>query len=321
MPEITPYQNNIHRVQVVQLWRDMLGYQSGHNAPERVIERKLAVRDGLFFVALDAGAVIGTVLAGYDGHRGWLYSVAVHPAHQHKGVGSALVRHAELALTARGCMKINLQIVEGNEGVTAFYARLGYAVEKRVSMGRRIESNITPKVVAVSLGASHAFSKSASPHIQLIAGHGVEGDAHCGVTVKHRSRVARDPTQPNLRQVHLMHAELFGELSAQGFDVAPGNLGENITTSNLALLGLPTGTLLQFGESAVVELTGLRNPCAQLDGFQPGLMAATLGRSPQGQLIRKAGVMGIVIRGGAVRPGDEVAITLPSAPLRDLEPV
>ena len=272
------------------------------------------------------------MLAGYDGHRGWLYSVAVHPAHRHKGIGSALVRHAEQALTARGCMKINLQIVGGNEAVTAFYATLGYMVEPRVSMGKRIDANInansmnasqtiTAKVVAVSSGASHAFSKSTLPQIHLIAGHGVEGDAHCGVTVKHRSRVARDPTQPNLRQVHLLHAELFDELAAKGFAVVPGDLGENITTCNVALLALPAGTLVQLGERAVVELTGLRNPCAQLDRFQPGLMAATLDRSAQGALVRKAGVMGVVVQSGVVRPGDVIRIMLPVEPRRDLEPV
>lgn len=144
MPSISPYLNAIHRAQVIQLWRDVLGYQLGHNAPALVIDTKLAVQDGLFFVAVEAQAVVGTVLAGYDGHRGWLYSVAVHPAHRQLGIGSALVRHAEQALTARGCMKINLQIVEGNEGVTAFYAALGYAVEKRVSMGKRVTANVTP---------------------------------------------------------------------------------------------------------------------------------------------------------------------------------
>ena len=144
MPSISPYLNAIHRPQVIQLWRDVLGYQLGHNASALVIDTKLAVQDGLFFVAVEAQAVVGTVLAGYDGRRGWLYSVAVHPAHRQQGIGSALVRHAEQALTARGCMKINLQIVEGNEGVTAFYAALGYAVEKRVSMGKRVTANVTP---------------------------------------------------------------------------------------------------------------------------------------------------------------------------------
>ena len=149
MTEINAYQNDVHRVQVKELWRDVLGYQSGHNTPARVIDKKRAVQDGLFFVALDfvasdAANVVGTVLAGYDGHRGWLYSVAVLPSHQHKGIGSALVRHAEQALAARGCMKINLQIVGGNEAVTAFYAALGYVVEPRVSMGKRMDANICP---------------------------------------------------------------------------------------------------------------------------------------------------------------------------------
>jgi ribosomal protein S18 acetylase RimI-like enzyme len=321
MMEITPYQNGPHRLQVMQLWRDVLGYQIGHNAPVLVIDKKLAVSDGLFFVAMAGDTVTGTVMAGYDGHRGWLYSVAVHLAHQHLGIGSALVRHAEQALTARGCMKINLQIVGGNEAVTAFYATLGYAVEPRVSMGKRIESNFVPKVVAVSRGASHTFSKAAAPHITLIAGHGVAGDAHGGVTVKHRSRVARDPSQPNLRQVHLLHAELFDELAGKGFAVVPGDLGENITTAHIGLLALPAGTQIQLGETALVELTGLRNPCPQLDSFQQGLTAATLDRSATGALIRKAGVMGIVIRGGVVRPGDPLTVSLPSQPHRLLEPV
>ena len=148
MLDIRDYSNDLHRSQVIQLWRDLLGYQSGHNAAARVIDKKLAVPDGLFFAAEDSGApgatVLGTVLAGYDGHRGWLYSLAVRPAHQYRGIGSALVRHAEQALAARGCMKINLQIVEGNEGVAAFYAKLGYAVEPRVSMGKRVDANDGP---------------------------------------------------------------------------------------------------------------------------------------------------------------------------------
>lgn len=152
-------------------------------------------------------------------------------------------------------------------------------------------------------------------------GLGVEGDAHCGATVKHRSRVARDPTQPNLRQVHLVHSELFEELSAKGYAVLPGQLGENVTTRGIDLLALPTGTQLQLGASAIVQLTGLRNPCAQLDHFKPGLMAAVLGRTPRGGLVRKAGVMGIVVAGGVVRAGDVVGVRLPAEPHRHLEPV
>jgi MOSC domain-containing protein YiiM len=178
-----------------------------------------------------------------------------------------------------------------------------------------------PHVVAVSASPVHAFSKGTATQIRLLAGLGVEGDAHCGVTVQHRSRVARDPAQPNLRQVHLIHGELFDELGAQGFEAAPGQLGENITTRGLDLLALPVGTELQIGASAIVKLTGLRNPCTQLDQFQAGLTAAVLGRTPEGKLVRKAGVMGVVIAGGAVRPGDPIAVRLPARPHRQLDPV
>lgn len=176
-------------------------------------------------------------------------------------------------------------------------------------------------VAAVSAGAKHDFSKPVRDVIRLLAGLGVEGDAHQGVTVKHRSRVARDPTQPNLRQVHLMHEELFAELSAQGFTVSAGVLGENITTRGVELLGLPTGARLRLGASAIVEITGLRNPCAQLDRYQPGLTAAVLGRDAAGRLVRKAGVMGIVIAGGELRAGDAIRIELPPFPYRALERV
>jgi MOSC domain-containing protein YiiM len=141
------------------------------------------------------------------------------------------------------------------------------------------------------------------------------------VTVKHRSRVAKDASQPNLRQVHLMHAELFDELAAKGFDVGPGELGENITTRGLAVLDLPAGTELRLGAAAVVRITGLRNPCVQIDRFRKGLMAAVLDRTPHGALVRKAGVMGVVVRGGYVAPGDAIEVTLPAGERRPLEPV
>jgi MOSC domain-containing protein YiiM len=176
-------------------------------------------------------------------------------------------------------------------------------------------------VVAVSLRAGHHFSKTPSLGIRLLTGLGVAGDAHLGATVKHRSRVRKDPTQPNLRQVHLIHAELFDELRTRGFAVKPGELGENVTTSGIDLLALPAGTRLHLGESAVVEITGLRNPCDQIDHFQPGLMAATLDRDADGNLVRKAGIMSVVIRDGDVRPGDAIGVELPSAPHRRLQPV
>ncbi len=177
------------------------------------------------------------------------------------------------------------------------------------------------EVVAVCCGPTHAFGKTPVDAIRLLAGLGVEGDAHCGRTVQHRSRVAVDPTQPNLRQVHLIHAELHDELRAAGFDVAAGQMGENITTRGIDLLGLPVGTLLRLGAEAVVEVTGLRNPCVQLDAFRPGLMAAVLGRDAAARLVRKAGIMGVVRGEGVVRPGDVVAVELPPPPHRPLDRV
>ena len=176
-------------------------------------------------------------------------------------------------------------------------------------------------VTAVSRSSKHTFSKPIQDRIQLLTGLGVEGDAHLGEAVKHRSRVARNPTQPNLRQVHLIHAELHDELQLAGFAVSAGQMGENITTRGVDLLRLPTGTRLHLGDTAVVEVTGLRNPCTQLDNFQAGLMAAVLERSEDGILIRKAGIMAIVLAEGEVRPGDTITIELPPEPYRSLEPV
>lgn len=180
---------------------------------------------------------------------------------------------------------------------------------------------MSARVLAVSLSPDHSFSKQVQPAIALVAGLGVQGDAHCGATVKHRSRVAQDPSQPNLRQVHLIHAELFDELARAGFRVNPGDLGENITTQGVDLLALPEGTQLQFGDSAIVRVTGLRNPCWQLDRFQPGLMAAVLDRAADGRLVRKSGVMAVVVRDGEVRAGDALAVQLPAPPFRELKRV
>jgi MOSC domain-containing protein YiiM len=180
---------------------------------------------------------------------------------------------------------------------------------------------MTGQVVAVSRDLEHGPDKPNRDAIRLLPGLGVEGDAHMGATVKHRSRVRRDPTQPNLRQVHLIHQELHDELRERGFEVTPGLMGENVTTRGLDLLGLPRGTRLRLGPEALIELSGLRNPCKQLDGVQPGLMQATLDRDADGNLIRKAGVMAVVLAGGEVRPGDPVAVELPVEPHSSLEPV
>jgi MOSC domain-containing protein YiiM len=156
------------------------------------------------------------------------------------------------------------------------------------------------KVVSVSRSATYGFSKNQAATIRLIEGLCVEGDVHAGITIKHRSRVAHDPGQPNLRQVHLIHTELFDALAAFGHRVLPGQMGENISTRGIDQLGLPRGTLLRIGEDAVIEVTGLRNPCAQIEAFQTGLLAHVVGKHADGSIERKAGIMGIVVAGGVI---------------------
>ena len=174
-------------------------------------------------------------------------------------------------------------------------------------------------VVAVARDGKHRFSKTLAAAITIVAGLGVEGDAHYGITVQHRSRVAADPTQLNLRQVHLIHTELFEELGEKGFKVTPGDMGENIATRGIDLLGLPRGSLLRVGSQVILEVTGLRNPCAQIERFQSGLLSAVLGRGPNGEVIRKAGIMAVVHRGGVAQPKDVIAVDLPSPPHLPLE--
>ncbi|AGP57897.1 molybdenum cofactor biosysynthesis protein [Streptomyces rapamycinicus NRRL 5491] len=176
-------------------------------------------------------------------------------------------------------------------------------------------------MTAVSSNGEYSFTKPNRDSITLLTGLGVEDDVHAGVTVKHRSRVAQDPTQPNLRQVHLIHEELFAEVGTEGFKVLPGDLGENITTRGVDLLALPVGTLLRIGGEAVLEVTGLRNPCLQIDHFQNGLLKQVVGRDEAGNIIRKAGVMSIVREGGTVRPGDLIQAELPAGPHRPLDRV
>ncbi|MGL5816181.1 MAG: MOSC domain-containing protein [Phycicoccus sp.] len=176
---------------------------------------------------------------------------------------------------------------------------------------------MSPEVVAVHASGVHAFSKSTVDGIRLVEGWGVEGDAHAGITVKHRSRVAADPSQPNLRQVHLIHAELFRTLAAAGFEVQPGQLGENVTTRGVDLLGLPVGTRMTLG-GATVTVTGLRNPCRQIDAFRPGLLKQLVRTGDDGAVQRLAGVMAVVSRSGSVREGDPVAFVLPPGPHRPL---
>ena len=180
---------------------------------------------------------------------------------------------------------------------------------------------VQPIVTAVSRSGTYTFSKENQQHIRLLAGQGVDGDAHRGATVKHRSRARRDPTQPNLRQVHLMHAELHDQLRVAGFAVGPGDLGENVTTLGVDLLGLPTGTRLHLGDDAVVEVTGLRNPCTQIDEYQRGLLEEVVGRDKAGAVVSRAGVMGVVLTDGDVRPGDPIRVVRPPHRHRPLERV
>ncbi|MFH8469581.1 MOSC domain-containing protein [Streptomyces sp. NPDC017991] len=174
-------------------------------------------------------------------------------------------------------------------------------------------------VAAVSSNGAYSFTKPERESIMLLAGLGVEGDVHAGVTVKHRFRMRKDPSQPNLRQVHLIHEELFDEVRGAGFEVAAGQLGENVTTRGIDLLGLPAGTLLRLGDEAVVEVTGLRNPCAQIDTFRKGLMKQVVGRGEDGRPRFRAGIMSVVVAGGLVRPGDPVEVELPAGPHLPLE--
>jgi len=178
-----------------------------------------------------------------------------------------------------------------------------------------------PVVVAVCRDDGHRFSKLVTAQVSLIAGLGVAGDSHAGATVQHRSRVRADPTQPNLRQVHLIHAELFDDLAAAGYTIKPGDLGENITTNGLDLLGLPRGTVLRIGDDAVVEVTGLRNPCQQINDFRAGLLREVLSTDADGRVVRRAGIMGVVVRGGPVTAGDAIRVEPPDQPWEPLERV
>jgi len=178
-----------------------------------------------------------------------------------------------------------------------------------------------PVVVGLARDGEHRFSKRPVAELTLIEGQGVAGDAHCGERVQHRSRVARDPTQPNLRQVHLIQTELLEEMTAKGLPLSPGDMGENVTLRGLNLLSLPQGTVLHLGAEAVIRLTGLRNPCAQIEAFRPGLLAEMLPRDAEGRVTRRAGVMAVVLTGGVVRLADAVTVDLPEGPHLPLVPV
>jgi len=181
--------------------------------------------------------------------------------------------------------------------------------------------SLSAVVLSVNRDSAHRFTKPSCEAITLLEGLGVAGDAHLGVTVQHRSRVAADPTQPNLRQVHLIHSELFAEVAAVGFTLRPGDMGENVTTAGIDLLALPRGARLLIGPDALIEVTGLRNPCAQINAFEPGLLKTMVGHDDKGRVIRKAGIMGIVLQSGVIRPGDKITVALPQEPHHALDRV
>ncbi len=183
------------------------------------------------------------------------------------------------------------------------------------------DGDMKAHVTSVNVSAVHDFSKSPQPEIRLLEGLGVEGDAHCGTTVKHRSRVRRNPSDPNLRQVHLLQSELFDEVAQNGHPLRAGDMGENVTTTGIDLLALPRDTVLRLGDTAEVRLTGLRNPCWQIDSFQQGLLKHMLGVGEHGRIVRRAGVMAVVRRSGPVRAGDHVGVVLPDLPHHRLDKV
>ena len=313
---------------VIALW-EVCGLTRPWNDPRIDIALARNNPTSTVLVADHAGAIRGAALVGYEGHRAWVYYLAVAPKAQREGLGRDLMDAAEIWARAHDAPKIQLMVRQANIAAMGFYERLGYVRDDTVVWGKRLDGQIRPEpvqaetatVVSVSRSADHRFSKPAVNEIYLLAGLGVEGDAHAGVTVKHRSRVAKDPTQPNLRQVHLIPAELHAALRVGGFRIAPGAMGENVTTQGLDLLALPRGARLKLGPVAVVEITGLRNPCAQLNAYQPGLMAAVLDCAADGALIRKAGVMGVVLTSGAVRPGDTIEVELAAGLHEPLGPV
>jgi MOSC domain-containing protein YiiM/RimJ/RimL family protein N-acetyltransferase len=313
------------------------------DAAQRYLDRAGAAREAGTRIQFAVGEVAGTgggsaprgealaMLKGED-RRDVELGYAIGAAHRGRGLAVRSVRLlTDFAWTTLGARRVVLRIEPDNDASSAVARRAGFTpadlpfeiIEDpdgtRIAL--RIWEHRRPLVQSVSLSPVHGFSKDAVASVELLEGLGVRGDTHLGVTVQHRSRVAQDPTQPNLRQVHLIHAELHEELLEAGFEVAAGELGENITTRGIDLLGLPRGARLHLGAEAVVEVTGLRNPCDQINGFQPGLLKQVLGRDGRGALVRKAGIMAVVLRGGEVRPGDPIRVELPAGPHQALDRV
>ncbi len=261
-----------------------------------------------------------------------LISMWVAPQARGRGVGDALVLAVEAWARARGADTLELAVFEDNDAAAALYERHGFADTGRredgsdgVRQERVLAKALGPatgaRVVGLAVDDEHRFSKVPRRRVTLLEGLGVEGDAHSGETVQHRSRVRQDPTQPNLRQVHLLQSEFFDLAREHGFELAAGNLGENITTAGIDLLALPRDTRLRIGPDTVVRLTGLRNPCAQIDSFRPGLLKLAVTTRADGAVVRRTGVMGVVESGGQVGVGDGIVVELPAEPHVVLERV
>ncbi len=282
----------------------------------------LAAYDGPDLIGVGAVAVRGT--------EAELKSMRTVPDRLRSGVGTLLLEALTAKARDEGAQVLYLETGSGPgfDAAWQFYARHGFtpcgpfADYVESDFNRFMKKPLLVGVIAaLSKSGLHAFSKQVSPDLDLVEGKGVAGDAHFGITVQHRSRVAIDPAHPNLRQVHLIAAELLEELAHEGFSLDPGDLGENILTRGLDLLALPRGTRQQLGDEAELELTGLRNPCGQIEHFRTGLLAHMVEKGPDGAIVRKAGVMAVVVKGGRAVTGDSINVSLPPLPHEPLDRV
>lgn len=299
-------------------WRGRLGLPASHNL--------VALLDG------EPAGIASGVPADHDGTAAEVISMWVAPRARGRGVADALLLGVEGWARQRGAATLRLAVSEGNEAATRLYERHGLTdtgerevmpdgVRRERVLAKALEKAGGARVVGVAVDDDHRFSKVPRSRVRLLEGLGVEGDAHCGEKARHRSRVRQDPHQPNLRQVHLLQSEFFDVAREHGFELAVGNLGENVTTAGIDLLALPRDARLRIGPDAVVRLTGLRNPCYQIDGFRPGLLAVAVTTGARGEVVRRTGVMGVVERGGEVGLGDGIVVELPPQPYLALERV
>ncbi len=307
-------------------WRSRLGLPGSHNV--------VALRDGTP-VGMATGA------PDEDGSGAELISMWVAPSARGTGVADALVERVERWAASAGAPVLRLAVAEDNPAAVRLYDRHGFAdtgrtepmpdgrrrerlLEKRLETSSPADVVADPaagRVVGLAVDGEHRFSKVPQQRIELVEGYGVEGDAHAGTTVQHRSHVRRNPGGPNLRQVHLMPREFFDLVREHGYEVEGGDLGENVLTEGIDLVHLPRDTVLRIGPEAVVRVTGLRNPCWQIDSFRDGLLKLSVTVGEDGQVQRRTGIMGVVERSGLVHVGDAVVVVLPPEPHVALERV